>query len=187
MADNEFYAKPPFTLNEGEKIVTSIKPIWKGYFLRYSLGHMIFAAIIGAWGGFSSIGTFGIAGLIGVFLGIFVVISAISIAFAKISYGKFTVWLTDHRVVSAKGTIGYNIESMPLENIVDVVVSRGVLDRILGLSSVMPVPMGGMVMYGRRSGLSTVGFIPALHPDDALKIQKELFDLRNLRKKELKE
>ncbi|MDE1868618.1 MAG: PH domain-containing protein [Candidatus Micrarchaeota archaeon] len=185
MAD-EFYAKPPFTLNEGEKIVTSIKPIWKGYFLRYSLGHMIFAAIIGIWIGVYAL-RFGVGWFAAVFLGLFAAITLLSVAMAKISYGKFTVWLTDHRVVSAKGTIGYNIESMPLENIVDVVVSRGILDRILGLSSVMPVPMGGMVMYGRRSGLSTVGFIPALHPDDALKIQKELFDLRNLRKKDLKE
>lgn len=186
--DDEFYGQTPtpFSLNEDEKVVDKIKPVWMGYFLRYSLGHMIIAFVVSIWIGFYGL-TFGLVGFLAVFLGLFILITLVSIVAAKVSYGKFAVWITNQRIVSARGMIGFNTESMPLENIVDVVMNRNIIDRILGLSSIMSVPMGGMVMYGRRSNFSTVGFIPALHPDDAVKLQKQIFDLRNARKKALKE
>lgn len=190
---DEIYQQTPFNLNEGEKIVTSVKPVWMGYFLRYSIGHIIggivFSFIFSFWIGAlvgNAIGSI-IVGLAIGFVGLLVLIILVSFVAAKISYGKFTVWLTDERIVSSRGLIGFNTESMPLENIVDVVLQRGLVDRILGLSSIMAVPMGGMVMYGRSSNFSTIGFIPALNPDQATKLQKQIFDLRNARKKSLKE
>ncbi len=191
--NDEFYAQLPFSLSEGEKVITSIKPVWKGYFLRFSLGHIITALFISLF--ISSIPTFYISSYISnslglflsIFLGVFIFITIISIAVAKISYRKFTVWLTNERIVSARGLIGFNTESMPLESIMDVVLNRGIIDRMLGLSSIMSVPMGGMMMGGRGSNFSTVGFIPALKPDDAVKLQKQIFDLRNARKKALRE
>jgi len=185
MAQNEFYAKLPFSLNEDEKVVDAVKPIWMGYFLRNSLRGIfgtIFLAIIISLGA-ASVSL--VAALI-TFLVILIIGIALSLVSAKISYGKFTVWITNQRIVSASGFIGFHTESLPLDNITDVVINRGLIDRLLNLSSIMAVPMGGMVMYGRRSNISTVGFIPALHPDDATKLQKLIFDLKNARKKESK-
>ena len=42
--------------------------------------------------------------------------------------------------------------------------------------------MGDTAFFGKRSSFSTVGFIPALHPDEAVKLQKRIFDLRNAKK-----
>jgi len=186
MAQNEFYAKLPFSLNEDEKVVDTVKPIWIGYFLRNSLhgifGSIFIAVFLGLWAAIAGL----VAALI-TFLVVLIIGIALSLVSAKISYGKFRVWITDQRIVSASGFIGFHTESLPLENITDVVINRGLIDRLLNLSSIMAVPMGGMVIYGRRSNISTVGFIPALHPDDATKLQKLIFDLKNARIKALKE
>ena len=178
----------PFSLNEDETVITSIKPVWTGYLLRYSILHLIaaiFLAVIIAGNLVTALASQSVSLLLilAIFVIILLLILLVSVIAAKISYGKFMVWLTNQRIVSARGLIGYNIESLPIENIVDVVLNRSITDRMLGLSSVTAVPMGGMMMYGRSSARSTVGFIPALNPDDAVKIQKQIFDLRNARKK----
>ena len=185
MAQNEFYAKLPFSLNENEKVVDTVKPVWGGYFLRNSLGGIFstfFLALLISLGA-ASVSL--VAALITFFV-ILIIGIALSLVSAKISYGKFTVWITDQRIVSASGFIGFHTESLPLENITDVVINRGLIDRLLNLSSIMAVPIGGTVIYGRRSNISTVGFIPALRPDDATKLQKLIFDLKNARIKALK-
>jgi len=178
MAQNEFYAKLPFSLNEDEKIVDTVKPVWVGYLLRNSL-HGIFSSIFIA----VFLGLFAaIAGLVAAlitFLVVWIIGIALSLVSAKISYSKFTVWITNQRIVSAVGFIGFHTESLPLENITDVVINRGLIDRLLNLSSIMAIPIGGL-------NISTVGFIPALHPDDAIKLQKLIFDLKNARIKALK-
>lgn len=187
MAQNEFYAKLPFSLNEDEKVVDTVKPVWIGYFLRNSLSGIFGSVVIAA---FLSIWAAAIAGLVAAlitFLVILIIGIALSVVSAKISYGKFKVWITNQRIVSASGLIGFHTESLPLESIIDVVINRGLIDRLLNLSSIMAVPMGGTVIYGRSSNISTVGFIPALHPDDATKLQKLIFDLKNARIKALKE
>jgi len=185
MEQNGFYANLPFSLNENEKVVDTVKPIWRGYFLRNSLSGISVTFFLAL---FISVGVAS-AGLVAALITFFVILIigiALSLISAKISYGKFTVWVTDQRIVSASGFIGFHTESLPLENITDVVINRGLIDRLLNLSSVMAVPIGGMVIYGRRSNISTVGFIPALHPDDATKLQKLIFDLKNARIKALK-
>lgn len=194
MAENEFFGSLPFTVQDGEKIVDTVKPIERDYIVRNSLGGIVGSAIA--------------ALLLGIYLGlglnvllkslvlsylisyliVLLVGSLFSVLMATISYNKFSTWISNQRVISARGVIGYNTQSMPLENINDVVLNMGILDRILGLSSLMVVPIGGMIgggMYGRRSQMGTVGFIPALRPDMAAKVQKEIFDLRTARKKEM--
>ncbi len=182
------YTQLPFSLSEGEEIKSTIKPVPTGYRLRYISGYIIIGIFVALW-----LSTFvfsllqNIMGFLAIAIIIWLVIILIGVIFASISYNKFAVWVTNHRIISARGLIGYNTESMPLETIVDVVINRGIIDRILGLSSVMAVPMGGTPAYGRRSNFSTVGFIPALRPNEAMDLQKQILDLRNLRKKDLKE
>lgn len=188
MADkNAFFQQLPFSLQEDEKIVDQVKPIWIGYMLKNSLGGIFGSIFIALFLAFS-IGNAAGGLLVGLatFFIILILGGLLSVVVAYISYNKFQVWITNQRIISARGFIGYNTESMPMENINDVIMSRGIIDRILGLSSIMAVPIGGMVMMTRRSSFSTVGFIPALKPDVATKLQKDIFNLRNARKKELK-
>jgi len=181
MAD-EFFGKLPFHLNGGERILGTVKPIWRGYWQRIVVKGLLISLIYAVPLGLTSPQFTTVPGVY-VFLGVLVAAAIVSFVIAKIGYGKFQVWLTNQRIVSSGGFIGFHTESMPLENIVDVVMNRGVIDRILHISSIMAVPMGGTAFFGKRSSFSTVGFIPALHPDDAVKLQKRIFDLRNAKKK----
>ena len=187
-----FYSTLPFSLNDNEKILETIKPVWKGYFFRNQLFGLIAILFLG---GFFAVNVIIVASNIpkisiasAIFLGIIVFFIIILFgvfvnAFAaKISYKKFSIWITNQRIISARGFIGFNTESIAITTITDVVINRGFIDRILGLSSVMAVPMGGMVMYGRTSNFSTVGFIPALLPNDAIRIQKLIFNAKNAAK-----
>ncbi len=180
--EKEFFGKLPFHLNQGERIVGKVKPIWRGYYQRMVVRGLLIGVIYAVVFGWTAPSFTTIPG-VGVFFGILAITALICLIIAKIGYGKFQVWLTNQRIVSSGGFIGFHTESMPLENIVDVVMNRGVIDRILRISSIMAVPMGGAMSYGKRSSFSTVGFIPALHPDDAVKLQKRIFDLRNAKKK----
>ena len=184
-----FYAKLPFSLNDNEKVLESIKPVWKGYFLRNQLFGLVaiiflgifFAANIVILGSnIPKINTISVMILaIIAFIVIVLVGVMINALAAKISYKKFQIWITNQRIISARGFIGFNTESIAITTITDVVINRGFVDRILGLSSVMAVPMGGMLIYGRTSNFSTVGFIPALLPEDAIRIQKLIFNTKN--------
>ncbi len=187
-----FYSTLPFSLNDNEKILESVKPIWKGYFLRNQLFGLVaiiflgifFAANVVIIG--SNIPKVNTTSVMILAIATFIVIILIGVAInalaAKISYKKFQIWITNQRIISARGFIGFNTESIAITTITDVVINRGFIDRILGLSSVMAVPMGGMMMYGRTSNFSTVGFIPALLPNDAIKIQKLIFNAKNAAK-----
>lgn len=184
-----FYATLPFSLNDNEKVLESIKPVWKGYFLRNQLFGLVaiiflgifFAANIVILGSnIPKINTISVMILaIIAFIVIVLVGVMINALAAKISYKKFQIWITNQRIISARGFIGFNTESIAITTITDVVINRGFVDRILGLSSVMAVPMGGMLIYGRTSNFSTVGFIPALLPEDAIRIQKLIFNAKN--------
>ncbi len=184
-----FYATLPFSLNDNEKVLESIKPVWKGYFLRNQLFGLVaiiflgifFAANIVILGSnIPKINTISVMILaIIAFIVIVLVGVMINALAAKISYKKFQIWITNQRIISARGFIGFNTESIAITTITDVVINRGFVDRILGLSSVMAVPMGGMLIYGRTSNFSTVGFIPALLPEDAIRIQKLIFNTKN--------
>ncbi len=168
----------PFNLQDGEKIITTVKPIKNGYILNRSFGGIIFFFILALF--------FGIMGMnIILFIVIFVFGIVISLIFPIISYNKYQIWITNRRIVSERGLVGYNFDSIPLENINDVILNRSLTDRILNLSSLTIVPMGGIIYNSRSSNLSTVGYIPALLPEDANNLQKTIYELINKRKKEL--
>ncbi len=178
--------KLPFQLQSGEEIIRELKPQFKGFMLTRVLGSYIFLVALSA--------IIIVAGIminripIGLLLGLAaipLIILIISIGPA-ISYGKSWYWITTRRVIGKRGFVGYTIDSIPLENVTDVVLARTVLDRFLGLSSLIIVPMGG----GTRSegdihkwGAQSPNFFPALPQKLARELQRTLFNLRDELKK----
>src|SRR5208283_4430147 len=171
----------PFTLQDGEQIYSEVKPEMGGFILSRLIGSIVGSIIIiilllfFVWN----------FGSIPLDLAIIIIVVAWALINPFISYGKFKYWITNHRVVGQRGFIGYSIESIPLENVTDVTINRGIADQLLNLSSLFIVPIGGVMMYGRRGGLGGVNYFPALKSDHAVELQSVIFKLRDARKKEM--
>ncbi len=178
--------KLPFQLQSGEKIIRELKPQFKGFMLTRVLWKYISLVILSI--GIIIVGILTnkiplalVADLVAVPLLIFI----ISIG-PIIEYGKSWYWITTHRVIGKNGFFGYNIDSIPLENISDVVLSRTLLDRILGLSSLIIVPMGGSRKTNGGVADETTqnaNFFPALPQNLARELQRTIFNLRDELKK----
>jgi len=144
-----------FMLQEGEKVIQDITPIkrllyfmtvknalaWMFAFLF--LGGFLLVPIafgIGAWiGG-------GIGGIIGGLLSlVFILGGTIFAAYitAWLVYSKRHYWITNKRVIFKTGFLGYTINSVPLERISDVMVSRSFIESIFGFGSVHIQSMAG--------------------------------------------
>lgn len=128
--------------------------------------------------------------LIAFFFVIVIIFFVVSFVYAFLAYRKFRYWITNHRTVGRRGVIGYSIDSIPLETISDVVVQRSVADRLFGLSSIWIQPFGGGGMGGYGGGQYRFGSIAGansflgLRPDEATRIQQEIFYLRDVRRRE---
>lgn len=192
MADMTTPQNLPFSLQEGESITETIKPQQTGFYLKNGIGYvfgiifvavfdLIISAFVGAIGGF----------LLGVlaFIVILILYAGFAYLMVTMSYGKYNYWITNQRVIGSRGVIGYSTDSLPLEMIADVVVNRDIVDRILNLSTLFIMPVGGAgMMYGGRGGgmgLSGTNYLQALTQADAMRIQKDILDARNKRKKEI--
>jgi uncharacterized membrane protein YdbT with pleckstrin-like domain len=174
----------PFTLQDGENIISEVIPDRRGFILSRSFSGVIPAIVIALIGIASSINA-GTLVLVLVPTITFVIVELIAVVVALIAYNKFKYWLTNHRVIGRRGIIGYSINSIPLENVTDVVINRGVIDRILTLSSITIVPIGGMQFVPRgKYGSGNVNYFPALKPQHAVELQALIFKLRDERKKE---
>jgi uncharacterized membrane protein YdbT with pleckstrin-like domain len=181
-----------FELLEGEKIIEDIKPLIG---LRKYFAFINYALI-----------TFAIALLIFPFLLIDVTISHspfqrgsfiplwiyTSIFFLYIlllmlgrwvavrRYDHRHYWITDKRIISKSGIIGYKVKSIPLERISDVTISRSFLERYFGFGSILIQSLAGQLSYGRMGAECHLAAIP-----DPEKIQKKIFELiKEKRKKE---
>ncbi len=180
----------PFNLQKGEKVLEEIEPQKNGFVWARVLRGIVPAALICAIAGiYITLGAsavhlgfwFGVGATVALFLFVLLVI----VAFAFVAYGKFMYWVTNYRVIGRRGVIGYSIDSIPLENITDIIIGRSIPERILGLSSLRIIPIGGTsISYGKYGGMSSANYFPALQPDHAKELQERIFDLRNKRKKE---
>ena len=135
----------PFRLQDGEVIIKEFRPKRK-VIVKFASGGIITALFIGLIilaplstlfiRSSSSGAGFGGSGFL-IFVGIsgFIILLIISISVASgfLGYKKYSYWITNHRTIGRRGIIGYTTDSMPLENVADVIVSRGILDRLLGL------------------------------------------------------
>jgi uncharacterized membrane protein YdbT with pleckstrin-like domain len=178
--------KLPFKLQHDEKIIRELKPQFFGFMMTRGFGSYL-----------------GILGFIVVLVAFFIVFRASLTGFLAevlllpllvvflvvvislkplIQYGKSWYWITNHRVIGKRGFIGYSINSIPLENVSDIVLTRTILDRFLGLSSLIIVSMGSSSQIDGgnddESGQSP-NFFPALTEETARELQRVLFNLRD--------
>jgi len=79
-------------------------------------------------------------------------------------------WLTNKRVIWSHGFIGYQVRSVPLERIADVIISRSFMEIVAGISSIIVRDMTGQVRPGQDAGAKWIGVI------DAPEIQKRILE-----------
>ena len=187
----------PFGLQQGEFILKAFRPQPR-VIVRFAFGAIIAAIILFLFllvpialtfaAAANAASTAGLEVLIAVFVGLIVLILAVSLVGGYLAYKKFRYWITNHRTVGRRGVIGFSLDSMPLENIADVIINRSILDRILGLSSVYVQPIGGsFVIPVRGAGLNRLmgsNMFVGLMPKEGPEIQQLIFHLRDLRKRE---
>jgi membrane protein YdbS with pleckstrin-like domain len=175
----------PFRLQHGEKIIRELKPQFFGFMMTKALG------------GYMGVIGFAVVSIVVVILfssylsgflveiallPFFIVFLAIIVSLKPlIQYGKSWYWITNHRVIGKRGFFGYTINSVPLENVADVVLTRTLLDRLLGLSSLIIVSMGNAPLIGssEEDRAESPNFFPALTEDTAREMQRVLFNLRD--------
>ena len=195
----------PFELQNGEKIIRELKPQFLGFMISRAFGGYIgILAIVILIIAVSLIMFSGVlAGVLSLLLvteinkdlliGVAIIPVAIFLLISIrpfIEYGKSWYWITNTRVVGKRGLLGYSIDSIPLDNVSDVVLSRTLLDRLLGLSSLIIVPLGGTGMTKENAEgdakFRNTNFFPALPQNTARELQRVLFNLREeLRKSQM--
>jgi uncharacterized membrane protein YdbT with pleckstrin-like domain len=174
--------KLPFQLQSGEKIIRELKPQFLGFMVTRAFGSYMSitaTAIIILF-----IAIFAHLIIEGLVLGVYIILPLLIIVsiIPFIQYGKSWYWITTRRVVGKRGLLGYSIDSIPLEQITDVVLDRTLLDRLLGLSSLIIVPMGGSAKVNGGSPneqAMNANFFPALPQEVARELQRVLFNLRD--------
>ena len=187
----------PFGLQQGEVILKAFRPQPR-VIVRFAFGAIIASIILFLFllvpialtfaTAASTAGTVALDVLIALFGGLIALILAVSLVGGFLAYKKFRYWITNHRTVGRRGVIGFSLDSMPLENIADVIINRSILDRVLGLSSVYVQPIGGaFVIPVRGAGLNRLmgsNMFVGLTPREGPEIQQLVFHLRDLRKRE---
>jgi uncharacterized membrane protein YdbT with pleckstrin-like domain len=89
---------------------------------------------------------------------------------ASIAERRYHYWLTNKRVIWCHGFIGYQVRSVPLERIADVVISRTLPEMLAGMSSIDIRDMAGQVQANVTMGAKWIGV------KDSPKIQKRILE-----------
>jgi len=167
-----------FKLQEDERIVENIKPLpaLRWYFLvTWSLG-WLFALVWFIWIPFIFVSLISSSIFIPLFL---IVLFVFTLLLANQRYKHQHYWLTNKRVISKRGLLGYRVNSIPLERISDVIVSRSFVERLFGFGSVLIQSLAGQVTPGRRWGAEG-SLLAVPNPEDT---QKKIFDLIKQKRK----
>lgn len=139
-----------FNLQERETIVQEIKPLsnlkWYFFFSGQGLG---ISAIVGIGAIIYFMFTFSDIFFTynpWIFVGIGILIGFIlNFVFSLLRYGKQYYWITNKRIVYKRGLIGYRITSIPHERISDIIISRTLLEKILGFGSLHIQSLAGQM------------------------------------------
>ena len=173
-----------FNLLEGEKVVEKIKPtiglFWSMAFPGVFISAILLLVAIGVLVISLAQSSGALAGFaMGPFV-LFVVVFGVYIAPTKVIYDKRMYWITNHRILVKQGFMGYKINSIPLERISDVLISRSFVERIFNTNSIYIQTLAGqrsLNSYGSEGALIAV--------PDPEKTQKMILELiREKRKKE---
>ena len=116
-------------LMDGEEVIFSLRPY---RFIRYAV---VLPAIT----------------IVGIFL------VPVAFLWALIAKRRYHYWLTNKRVIWCHGFIGYQIRSVPLERITDVVISRTFPELVAGISSINIRDMTGQTQPEAGFGAQWIG------------------------------
>ena len=97
-----------------------------------------------------------------------IVFVPLALLWALIAESRYHYWLTNRRVIWCHGFIGYQVRSVPLERIADVVVSNSFPEMIAGINSIYIRDMTGQ-MYA-TPGAKWIGV------ENAPEIQKRILE-----------
>ncbi|MEM3852148.1 MAG: PH domain-containing protein [Methanomassiliicoccales archaeon] len=187
----------PFRLQEGEVILRALRPS-KKIVVKFAFSTIIAVlvliiffvpVVLSLVTSTASAAASTVIIALAAFAGVIIIVLVVGILFGYLGYTKYRYWITNHRTIGKRGIVGYSFDSMPLENVADVVVSRGILDRILGISTIYIQPIGGsgfMVPvrgFGMNRYTGSNSFI-GLKPEDTAELQQLIFHLRDARKRE---
>jgi putative membrane protein len=123
-----------------------------------------------------------LGGLIGIFnlgaillLGITIIVITILIGefYASLAYNRFFYEFTGSELKIEKGVIWKKYSNIPYERVQNVDVTRGIIARLCGFSTVNIQTAGYGGYYGRRGfGMHSEGYLPAVSIKDAEKIRE---------------
>lgn len=159
----------PFTLTGMQQL--DPKAVWL-FFLRSIFGFMFIAFWI--WFGFIVPLTESLAETLGIGLVVFLVVLAISFAWAKLSYHFYRYELTDAGFRKELGVISKKYVTIPYDRIQNVDIYRGILARILGLSDLNIQTAGMSAGVSSVSGGGAEGRLPAVSREIADQLRDEL-------------
>ncbi len=144
--DNPVSQEPPsdfgIRLMDGEEVIFSLRPY---RFVRYAVTS---AAVT----------------IVGIVFVPFVLLWAV------IAEHRYHYWLTNKRVIWCHGFIGYQVRSVPLERIADVVISRTLPEILAGMSSIDIRDMTGQMQPRGGLGAKWIGV------KEAPEIQKRILE-----------
>lgn len=163
-----------FNLAEGEKIVWESKPLpglmWF-LFATHILGWIFLFLFFGVYLLIPLL-AMGIGAVASGFFSILVGLLLVSYITASLQYGKEYYWITNQRAVHKHGFIGYTINSIPLERISDVIISRSFVESIFSIASIHIQSLAGQASYGRFGAEGKYRAVP--NPEE---LQQVLFKL----------
>lgn len=94
----------------------------------------------------------------------------IAFLWALIAERRYHYWLTNRRVMWCHGFIGYQVRSVPLERIADVVISRTFPEMVAGITSIDIRDMTGQTFSPGGGSAKWIGV------KDAPEVQKRILE-----------
>lgn len=171
-------------MQDNERIIIKIKPkkmfIFQGAITSAIFYFIIFMFVL-AFAFFKISKGALISGLL--FLILFVFLILLSIFSAAIRYTKEDYWITSQRVIFRRGFFGYSITSLPLERIVDVVISRSLFQQLFGTPSLHVDTFGSGVIGGFGYGTAAISKGTMFALDKPEELQKLILELVKKKRK----
>ena len=105
-----------------------------------------------------------------------IVIIAFTYFWAKLSYHYYHYQLTDDCFRKELGVVYKKYVSIPYDRIQNIDINRGIIDRLLGLSTLLIQTAGSSMAIGNRHsyGFGAEGTIPGLSKENAEELRDEL-------------
>jgi membrane protein YdbS with pleckstrin-like domain len=145
-----------FNLLSGEKIVEEIKPspaLEKYFFVNMLIPTIIPMLFIVPF-------LLIVAMIAPIFLLLLVILLAVYIYglwyLSNASYEMAYYWITNKRIITKKGIIGYRITSIPFERISDIIISRTFLENLCGIASLHIQSLAGQASYTSPHGWGAI-------------------------------